>query len=403
MYLMFDVIRLYLGQNEFDIKLTVENIRELIVESEEHQLLPFIFHVLKKNYSNDSTVLSEINKCKHIVYRQTLINKYKLDQSVKIIHKFNNHNIKYVVLKGLGFKEVYSNEDTRLMSDIDILVHQEHYSKASQILFEDGYNILQEQENECNLCFVKNDTLSIELHHKLFPKAVFGEKLYLEENIFFNIRSIYYNSIEVKVPGHDFAIAYAILHMAKHFSTSGFGIRQILDFVLYAKYYVEMIDMKNIYHICAMYGINLFLSHVLELCNTFFDCNYTIIDNINIEKLEYLKKFVIDSGVYGHRHIDRDVEAVYINRLQSKNGIIRLNFFSRLKLIFPNANSLSYKYKYAKNYKVLLPFAWLHRIKHNVFSNNKLRRKLVFSNPDSENITERYSVIQYFNLQKKVD
>lgn len=377
------------------------NSGKIVSESDAHQLFCLLYVQLRNTNMLDKVFKKHTHVFKSIAYRKMINCNHKLHVAIEAIERLNKLDISYVMLKGLMFKTLYPDPDVRLMTDIDVYVNSKDLDKATRVFESTGYSIDEFKEHECNLYLSHPEGMSIELHHKLFSKSIFSNNNLLDETILVDTEVIEYEGVIIKIPSKVNAIAYALLHMTKHFATTGFGVRQLVDVVLYLDKFNHEISYKNLEYILRTYNVLEFNGYIFRLCNEMFGREYyelgIEIDNM---KYNYILKSIMDSGIYGHKNIEQDIESEYLARMQKNNGELGKNISFKMKLLFPSNMQLGKKYRYARNKKYLLPLAWIHRAIANIASENKLSRKMMLNSPDKTKVLERYEILRFFNLQK---
>ncbi|MBI9014112.1 MAG: nucleotidyltransferase family protein [Clostridiales bacterium] len=400
-YLLTNVISHYLDYDSLNEHCLSEShvIEKLIFEANEHQLFCLIYDYLNKYKKNETDILS---KYRSLAYQQVLNCKRRTKFALKVFEFLNKSDVDYVSLKGITFKRLYPNPDLRLMSDIDIYVKPEKLDIAVKVLEKVGYSIDVVKEHECNLYLTHPAGIAIELHHKLFSDSIFGDKHYLETVLFDDVEVINFCNTEIKVPSKEKALAYSMLHMTKHFAVTGFGVRQLLDITLFLDKYENVLDLYVVRDIFEKYDVLFFAGYLLEICNRSFNRKFHIFEvNIDEEKLNDIFDRIKNAGVYGHRNIENDIESEYLLRSQSSSGKLKNPMVTKVQLLFPKSNKLGERYLYARKNKLLLPFAWSHRLIYNVFSQNENVKRLVKTTPDSTDLNNRLELLKYFNLEKK--
>ena len=74
--------------------------------------------------------------------------------------------------------------------------------------------------------------------------------------------------------------------------------------------------------------------------------------------------------------------------LEGKQGYEISKWKRNIKVMFPSGNSLSEDYQYAKNHKVLLPIAWIHR-------GINFGKKRIFKRKDWYSMGEKLEIVNY--------
>jgi len=394
---MIDIISRYINSEEYSLNLSDEQIDNLMFEAEKHQLSCLLYDCMNE-YCDD---ISYLEKYKFKVFHRMINCKTKLKYMKDIFDKLNDSNIDYVLLKGYTFKALYPNRDTRLMTDIDIFIKPDSVDQVILLLEEQGYSVNKFKTHECNYVLEKSGGIPIELHFRLFSQGMFNAEMYLDERIFDESHLIGYDDFFVKVPKHEHLVCYSILHMAKHFASSGFGYRQLIDLTLYIEKYNNIFDYCEIKNILELYNMTLFSSYLIDICNRLFNKKIAIFCNkIEFDKTTRLIRMISDSGIHGHKYIENDIENIYLKEIEKKDGTLRHSFLVQLSILFPKSKNFSGKYEYARKYKVLLPIAWIHRIIYNLLHLDDTKKMFIDTKPDIISIQSKLELLKLFNLNK---
>lgn len=91
------------------------------------------------------------------------------NELIKIVNEFNDSGIEYIAFKGaILANRLYDNIYTRFFSDIDVFVFPQHFEKALDVLYNNGYvlrypNILSNPHHTA----LKNGKIVVELHKNI--------------------------------------------------------------------------------------------------------------------------------------------------------------------------------------------------------------------------------------------
>ena len=140
-------------------------LEKFIDRAREHSISGLLYSAIDWHY--------EVNENKELINDWKLSTFYTgvgqlnhINQVEKIIKKFNEENVRVIVLKGLVVREFYKNPELRTMSDADILVHEEDLDKARNILTSLGYSE-KEGSDEHGAHLVFDHTNYLNSHHNL--------------------------------------------------------------------------------------------------------------------------------------------------------------------------------------------------------------------------------------------
>lgn len=162
----------------------------------------------------------------------------------KELLKAGNHPI---VMEGLICRQLYGEYCDHCPSgDEDILIRKSEYEQVQQILQENGYRPEYQDVTDAQLddlqevTFFNGQTgLSIEVHVNPIGHED-GWRRQLNncfKDVFQNCREEVIDGIPIMTMEHTDHMLFLILHAFRHLTVGGFGIRQILDILLYPEKY----------------------------------------------------------------------------------------------------------------------------------------------------------------------
>lgn len=337
--------------------------------SKEHNLLPIFMEGASKHFSYISRQEydQETKECLAVVAGQVR----RTSAFLKLYEAFIDAGIHPIVMKGLICRELYGKlADHRPSGDEDILIRSCEYVKAKQVLIENGYVAELEVETEAQLKQVQEisfihpkDKLHIELHlNPMGRENDVRSKMsdcFLE--VFENFRDVEINGIMVRTMNHQEHLLFLILHAFKHFIGGGFGIRQMLDILLYQEQYGIEIDLKCVYETLKTFRADSFWNDMIHIGNLFFGFQLQVMQESNCP--DELLEDMIQCGTFGNktpadRAAERTVKFATGNHLKHKksNSLIML-----WKTIFPQRVFLLENSPYLQTKPWLLPVAWVQR------------------------------------------
>lgn len=263
-----------------------------------------------------------------------------------ICRLFKEHGITIAILKGTSAAVYYPNPLLRSFGDIDIYVFPEHIKSANELLEENGYKFISNTSREFE--FEKNG-ISFELHSK------FSSKHYndIEKSIIHGLNNV----VEYKVgdsvfPGlPTYENGLVLLgHIMQHLKTSGIGMRQIIDWMMFAHKELDDDAWNNHFRDLAREGgleklaitVTYLCKKWLGLPNDITWCNSAdeeIVDQILLRVL-YDGNFGCERAPFENIRVSINNEGLF-NHLQ-RTGIEKWNL--------------------AQKYKAFRPFAWLYQM-----------------------------------------
>ncbi|MBQ3483454.1 MAG: nucleotidyltransferase family protein [Clostridia bacterium] len=176
-------------------------------------------------------------------------------------------DIPFAILKGSAVARLYPSPDLRVCGDVDCLLPKESISRVSDFLTEQGF-VPEINEGEHHLTYVR-DKLEIELHTHAagIPEGEIGAQL----------TALLADTVETAVPasicGIDFykpepvrEALVLLLHMLHHMQDGGLGLRQVLDFALFAKAELHGDTLNRLLPLLHAYGLFTFAATLTDLC-----------------------------------------------------------------------------------------------------------------------------------------
>lgn len=339
--------------------------------SEIHHVVPMIYNAV---YSQDFFQKQEDgfkSMFKSMAFKLIFSQIQRTSRFLELYKKLREENVKFLVFKGIIFRNMYNNPDDRMSADEDIVVCAEDYDRVKEILTGEGLEFIDKGE-ECAY-FCKNTGLCIEASKSLFSE---DSKAYGHLNDLFD--DIFEKSIEIDVDGtlvstlsHQQHLIYIVFHNMKHFLTGGFGIRQVADFFKYIESYGEFIDWELFWSDLKKLNYDTFALNLIDISLKYlgFDDSKVVYpgEHYTFEDLKKSDKYyinsdalisdILDAGVFGASTMDRKHTA-----LMTLDAVEDNSSGNRFKAIFPGVDYLKGRYIYLQKYPVLLPVAWIQRI-----------------------------------------
>lgn len=312
------------------------------------------------------------------------------DELYTTLAALDTSGVRPVVLKGVVLKALYPDPDARVMSDADLLVSPDEFTKARDLLVEFGY--AKDDDDSSDDVFVcgNESGLRIELHKRLFDKKKQGFLARLNEDELFPVAA----AVLVEGSGGSVMsftptlhLLFEILHMAKHMIVTGFGLRQIADFALSVKKF-EGVDWQFIMDKSRELELVPFVDALLYICSSrlSIDCSKAteagfMADAHAAEQCG--ENLLIDSvaaGVFGKSTSERERSAAVVYRAFDSEIATNEGTIARLRrAIFIRHDELHPPYMYAAQRKWLMPVVWTHRLAKYAFTRKRSAGEAVAS------------------------
>lgn len=268
----------------------------------------------------------------------------------KIEKKFTDEDIKFLIVKGVEVAKFYPAAKERAMGDIDVIVRSEDRERANKALLAIGFEIEKIYEDEWKYTW---NGMELELHdHLLYEGYDAPKKVFLFTEDLWNYAIPEQNSSRFHLDWN-YHLVFLLLHLKKHFVSSGVGLRLFVDLVVVCQ--KAEIDVQRLRSDLEKLDLLKFSSLCFAFCERCFGVSMPFAADIDDDFFEKYSKRFLETGIYGQ------MDAYFENSVDDriiKHGRLKA-FFRRY---FPPVKSfldVGPKYFYLKKHPVLLPFAWL--------------------------------------------
>ena len=283
----------------------------------------------------------------------------------QVLETFNCENLDHLLFKGYVLKDLYPAPEMRTMGDIDILIHATDRYKSNALLKGLGFEAAHTYGNVWT--YVKG-VVRLEVHDHVMSRNFNYRADYREYyNEAWNYairRSPNEASTYHFAPEHHFI--YAVAHMAKHFYSTGCGIRMFMDIAVFLRRYSDELDWTTIQEELTTLKLDVFAGHVVGLCAKWFG-TVVPVDLPELEEDFYgqVTDYVFSAGIFGYYQRNsstsllRNMRAAR-HREDNLKTRGRWLFSTYRDICFPSYEIMTATSNYAflKNRPVLLPAAW---------------------------------------------
>ena len=283
----------------------------------------------------------------------------------KLLHAQNDisncldsYCVNWSVLKGSSAALYYPNPYQRAFGDIDILVAENDYDKATELLSNIGFSFGRNIYKYDRHITARKNSIALELHHFFANTRSNGKDRILNDLLFNslpNCRTETIGNFTFKsLPDLEMGIVL-IAHIHHHLRT-GIGLRQILDFIMYTEKVLDDNFWNSAFKsVARSLGYETLCKAVVRigqlyfgLCDSILWCK-DIDDSIAIELLE----LALDQGDLGNKSTrDFNPTIRVLNKLNE-------GFFNFIK--YEHASGMK-NWKLAQKIKLLEPFAWIYGV-----------------------------------------
>lgn len=332
------------------------SLRELYDFSRSHSIEALIYRALYPllSHSADPVWKQWENRASQLL-AQSIVQLQARDD---LIHMLTQAGMDVLPVKGCWLKEQYPDLGDRQMSDLDMLIRPGDASAAERLLLTRGYR--KEEVSYHHTTYIQPPYLALELHTSLLPD--------IDEH-----RSYYEDVWEKAVPSDGIPRLYRLkpedeylfylVHLSKHLSEGGSGIRSILDNFIYLRCFPNM-DGDYLSKELEALGLSELAWQVQELSRCWFETGAAI-----PKALEPLAQAVCTAGTYGSLEMRTRHR---MERLSKKypNPVIRF-FAYCLTRFFRPLSEMKRHYPVLEKAPILLPVFWVVRIVSMMVHNEK--------------------------------
>lgn len=244
-----------------------------------------------------------------------------------LIEKLRKNDIYAILVKGQGIAQCYEKPLWRSSGDVDLLLSDSNYERASKFLTDKASAV--DEENPFNKHLAMTiDGWSVELHGTLRGSITRIDRVIdeVQGDVFLGgkVRSFEFNSCgsmaQVFLPAPDEDVFFVFTHILQHFFFEGIGLRQICDWCRLLWTYKESLDYRLLESRIYKAGIMkewkafgtfavVYLGMPLESMpyldvRSKMDDGRCEIDKHLKRKADRILEFVLESGNFGH---NRDI------------------------------------------------------------------------------------------------
>lgn len=182
------------------------------------------------------------NMATHTLLNNTLI---------RVVTLMEDAGIKPLLLKGQGLAQNYPLPVLRQCGDIDLYVGEENYVKACRLIDTIATRMIPEEvcESDKHYDAMVGD-ITVEIHKysdvnaSEYYDAIYQK--YSDEGLSEGLRKLELAGISVDTPEDTFNAFYIFNHLWHHFLTSGVGLRQFIDWMLFLHRHRSDIDLSKL-------------------------------------------------------------------------------------------------------------------------------------------------------------
>lgn len=338
--------------------MTIGELQELRDISNKNNLNVFFCDVLGKNHKQDVEINTFMAEWKKESIMYIIAHRKKMYKLNQLIQAFDKNNITYAIFKGMILADMYPNPNVRYSSDADILVDENDFDRAQQILRKLQFAKDELHSKECVANYIKENLL-IELHKRLWEDYE-GSQIELIKSLRWDdcktFRKVMIEDYEYTTLGYLEHLEFIIFHMVKHFVYSGFGMRHLMDLVIYVNNCIDNIDCVRFWQDMENLGFSKFCEAAFDVGIRYLNMDSTILDvrkKISDEFAEEFITMIVNSGTFGDKMVRTSSLDNYFDDAKQIG--------KKYEFIFPSLKEMKGRYSVLNKFPFLLPFCWMMR------------------------------------------
>ena len=337
----------------------------VLTEAQKHQVLTLLYPLLSEIGHSMGLSDDQLEELRIASLYDGKEEERKHFDIRKVLLALSDANIPVIVLKGLVLRELYPHPCLRTMTDVDILVRPDDMDRAGNVL--EGIGYIKGPMIEKHTDYSHATLPHIELHRKLTSEFQADIKTDFDDEVWSRAVEVTVGDAVASSLCPQDEVLYLLLHMASHFISSGFGLRQLCDLVLVLESNRGSIDFAILMEQASRMHIEVFAGSVFRICRFLFDLRLPEVNLSRGTEEELLDRSVLeivfDGGIYGKNNIEDFAVSrmiYYSGDKSSASGNGRFRYL--INIMFPPLEKLDIRYSYAHEHHWLLPVAWAHRL-----------------------------------------
>lgn len=259
----------------------------------------------------------------------------------KLIDQLRADDVYALLVKGQGIAQCYERPLWRASGDVDLLLSEDNYRRAKDLLLPQAVNAEQEYSTFKHLGMTMKGGFVVELHGALYTrlsKRIDSGIDALQHDLFCggNVRSWENGYTHVFLPGADVDAIFVFTHILHHFYVEGIGLRQICDWCRVLWTYRETLDRALMERRLRAMGLmsewQAFAALAVDWLGMPVEA-MPLYDSRFRVKGDRIMKFVLECGNFGHNRQKMRAESFFGGKVTSVWR--KMRDFGRHMRVFP--------------------------------------------------------------------
>ena len=341
-----------------------------LVFDESHKMGVSLFDSNYSEYSKIAITSIAIQIKRNAIFKETY-------------EKILENGIVAIVTKGIICRSLLKEKSCmRPSKDEDIMINVDDFERVNHLLNNMGFTLVEEihdinkqdlaKMHEIHYVHSSSNT-EIEVHFNTMghKTSAFSKIDELFVNVFDSAQLIdieYEKDKFMQVYSMDFTnhLLFIFFHAYRHFFTGGFGIRQVMDLLLFFENNINKIDLEYVESVLEKTGTKLLFNDMLHIGNKYMSFSLPTFETSETydELLEILLNIVNNRDSQAYKTARSMIFSLITDRFSGKmvsnNG--KKSVFLWINTIFPPYKEMRSRFPEIDNKPWLLPLAWAKRM-----------------------------------------
>ena len=347
--IFLDLVSSYLlnEKKEFSTKFDTQMVQNLETFSSQNLCLPIICEAFVKNN------IDIPEKWRSVSSFVVLDSFRKLTIESEVLSIFEKSGIRACILKGSTAAINYTNPLSRSLGDIDILVDDYNYKKASMLFV--SQEEFENNKHDFHIGFnYKN--VRIEIHKYITDDYIDRKEIRSAfDGALDNIAIKTYENYKIPALSDSHQAVSLLSHMTRHIRDNEFVFRMFLDWVCFVKKTPQNVWTQDVYPTLKLAGFHFFADALNKTAAIYLklDLSDKVCSAVNDE----VCSLIIEEFLGGNRHSVSEPTNINLAAIMAKR---RGQFKNKIGAFFDAINFIA-RDKYATaRHKLILPFFWVY-------------------------------------------
>lgn len=258
---------------------------------ERHDVLPLVayeINLLNKNFQPDGEIAEKFEAKLNAAFKN-----YDLKASAvsSFINVLTSAGVAHLLIKGAVLQSLYPVPALRASRDTDVILKESDYSRAFELLCENGFETESSAQNDSCLVFdnqrfeIYTELENINVQSKIYFSTPFDD-ISQSSGFTYKLMPVYH-------------LIYIITHIAHHLKEGGVGLKMLTDADVIIRNYPDFEYIK-FWQICNNIKIEKTAKVIFALCKKWFDTpvqvDFSFENNDNSVIYDELAAVILNSG-----------------------------------------------------------------------------------------------------------